>query len=209
MGKEVKQKLFEDFESSTYEQWKEAAEKLLKGVPFDKKMYTHTPEGLRLEPIYKLDDGCSPSNENFPGYSRFRRSTKALGYLKPAWTIMQEEAEPVPQKWNRNCMTNLQKGVDGINVRLNSQSKDCRLSDNIEGCCLSGLFLKDYEDFKQAFDAIPLSEYPLFMDCGINTEVYLALFHALKGEELKALKGTLGTDPMEKGSSARIKNHSD
>ncbi|MDN5359870.1 MAG: methylmalonyl-CoA mutase [Thermotogaceae bacterium] len=196
MENDEKQKLFEDFESSTYEQWKEAAEKLLKGVPFEKKMYTHTPEGLRLEPIYNLDDGCPASNENFPGYFRFRRSTKELGYLKPAWTIMQEESEPVPRKWNRNCLSNLKKGVDGINVRLNAQSKDCRLSESTEDCCLSGLFLKDFEDFKQAFDSIPLTEYPLFMNCGIHSEVYLALFNALKAEDIKALKGTLGTDPL-------------
>ncbi|MFP4461887.1 MAG: methylmalonyl-CoA mutase family protein [Thermotogota bacterium] len=196
MENEEKQKLFEDFESSTYEQWKEAAEKLLKGVPFEKKMYTHTPEGLRLEPIYNLDDGCPASNENFPGFSRYRRATKETGYLNPAWTIMQEESEPVPEKWHENLLSNLKKGVDGINVRLNTQSKDCRLSENAEECCLSGLFLKDFEDFKQAFDSIPLMEYPLFMNCGINSEVYLALFHALKGEDIKALKGTLGTDPL-------------
>ncbi|MFW6263063.1 MAG: methylmalonyl-CoA mutase family protein [Thermotogota bacterium] len=196
MENEEKQKLFEDFESSTYEQWKEAAEKLLKGVPFEKKMYTHTPEGLRLEPIYNLDDGCPASNENFPGFSRYRRATKETGYFNPAWTIMQEESEPIPKKWHENLLTNLKKGIDGINVRLNTQSKDCRLSENVEECCLSGLFLKDFEDFKQAFDSIPLMEYPLFMNCGINSEVYLALFHALKGEDIKALKGTLGTDPL-------------
>ena len=196
MEKEEKQKLFEDFESSTYEEWKEAAEKLLKGVPFEKKMYTHTPEGIRLEPIYNLEDVCPPSNENFPGFSRYRRATKATGYLNPAWSIMQEESSPFPEKWHENCLSNLKKGLDGINVHLNAQSKDCQLSENIEECCLSGLFLKDYKDFKKAFDSIPLTEYPVFMNCGINTEVYLALFHASMGEEIKALKGTLGNDPL-------------
>src|SRR6056297_1466438 len=175
MENEEKQKLFEDFESSTYEQWKEAAEKLLKGVPFDKKMYTHTPEGLRLEPIYNLEDGCQPSNENFPGFFRFRRSTKETGYLNPAWTIMQEESEPIPKKWNQSCLSNLKKGVDGINVRLNSHSKDCQLPESAEDFCLKGLSVKDFEDFKSAFDSVKLTEYPLYMDCGINSEVYLAL----------------------------------
>ncbi len=194
MVNEEKQKLFEDFESSTYEQWKEAAEKLLKGVPFDKKMYTHTPEGVRLEPIYKLEEGCPASNENFPGYFRFRRSTKETGYINSAWTIMQEESEPIPQKWNESCLTNLMKGVDGINVRLNSLSKDCRLPESSEDCCLKGLSVKDFADFKQAFDSVKLTEYPIYMDCGINSEIYLALFYALMSEEIKNLKGTLGTD---------------
>ncbi|MEA1884782.1 MAG: methylmalonyl-CoA mutase family protein [Thermotogota bacterium] len=196
MENDEKQRLFEDFDSSTYEQWKEAAEKLLKGVPFDKKMYTHTPEGVRLEPIYNLEDGCPASNENFPGYFRFRRSTKETGYLNPAWTIMQEESEPIPQKWNESCLTHLMKGVDGINVRLNSLSKDCQLPESSEDCCLKGLSVTDFEDFKGAFDSVKLTEYPLYMDCGINTEIYLALFYALKGEKIKKMKGTLGTDPL-------------
>ena len=196
MDNEEKQKLFEDFESSTYEQWKEAAEKLLKGVPFEKKMYTHTPEGIRLEPIYNLENGCPASNENFPGYSRYRRATKETGYLNPAWTIMQEETCPLPAKWNESCLSNLEKGVDGINIRLNSHSKDCRLPESVDDVCLKGLCVKDLEDFEQALRSVNLEKYPLFMDCGINSELYMALFYALKGEGTQSMKGTLGMDPM-------------
>lgn len=37
--------LFAEFKPTTYEEWHEEAVKLLKGAPFDKKMYTKTPEG--------------------------------------------------------------------------------------------------------------------------------------------------------------------
>ena len=48
--------LFAEFKPSTYEEWKEASEKLLKGAPFDKKMYSKTPEGIVLRPIYNKED---------------------------------------------------------------------------------------------------------------------------------------------------------
>lgn len=42
--------LFAEFKPSTYEEWKEESVKLLKGAPFDKKMYSKTPEGIVLKP---------------------------------------------------------------------------------------------------------------------------------------------------------------
>jgi len=202
MVNEENQKLFEDFEASTYEQWKSAAEKLLKGVPFEKKMYTDTPEGLTLDPIYNFEENRLEANENFPGYSKFRRSTKEQGYLKPSWTIMQEEAEPVPKKWNENCLENLKKGVDGINIRLNRQSKDCTEPKRSEEVCLSGLALTDYEDFKQALDSVKLSNYPVYLNCGIHSEIYMAMLYALmestqpNDQEMSSITGIVGMDPM-------------
>ena len=202
MVNEENQKLFEDFEASTYEQWKSAAEKLLKGVPFEKKMYTDTPEGFTLEPIYNLKEDYSEAHDNFPGYLKFRRSTKEQGYLKPSWTIMQEEAEPVPKKWNENCLESLEKGVDGINIRLNGQSKDCTQPASSEEICLSGLALTDYEDFKQAMNTVKLSQYPIYMNCGIHSEIYMAMYYALmeseinKQNEMPSVTGTIGMDPM-------------
>ena len=40
--------------------WREAAEQLLKGAPFDKVMRSNTPEGIRLEPIYRLEANPLP-----------------------------------------------------------------------------------------------------------------------------------------------------
>jgi hypothetical protein len=40
------------FTMPTYEQWVAEVEKVLKGAPFDKRMYTKTYEGVTLRPIY-------------------------------------------------------------------------------------------------------------------------------------------------------------
>lgn len=44
--------LLEEFPAATAAQWRQAAEELLKGAPFAKKMITRTAEGIELQPIY-------------------------------------------------------------------------------------------------------------------------------------------------------------
>ncbi len=42
----------DEFIPPTYEEWKENCIALLKGAPFDKKMYTKTYEGITFDPMY-------------------------------------------------------------------------------------------------------------------------------------------------------------
>ena len=48
--------ILEDFKPHTYEEWRKAAEELLKGKPFDKVMKSTLIEGITLEPIYRRED---------------------------------------------------------------------------------------------------------------------------------------------------------
>ena len=45
-------RLLEEFPAATPEQWREAADKLLKGAPYEKVMERQSPEGIRLKPIF-------------------------------------------------------------------------------------------------------------------------------------------------------------
>lgn len=47
---------FEEFEPTTYEEWKAATIVALKGGVFEKRMFTKTYEGIQLEPIYTSED---------------------------------------------------------------------------------------------------------------------------------------------------------
>ena len=72
-----KQQLFSEFKPATYEEWYAEAVKLLKGAPFDKKMFTKTPEGITLKPIYNRSD--VDFEIALPGYGNYVRGTKADG----------------------------------------------------------------------------------------------------------------------------------
>jgi len=198
--REGREKLFEEFSPSTYEEWKVAAEKLLKGVPFDKKMYTKTAEGITLEPIYNLkEEELITQQESFPGFEKFRRDTQTEGYLNQAWTIMQEEREPLAKKWNENLIKSIKNGVDGINVVLSSGSRDGVLPRTEDEACIDGLNLFEYEDFKTAFNGVKLENYPLYVNCGATSELFLSMLNAFCEEKavgMKSLSGTVGADPV-------------
>jgi methylmalonyl-CoA mutase len=206
--REGREKLFEEFSPSTYEEWKVAAEKLLKGVPFEKKMYTKTPEGITLEPIYNLnEEDLMTKQENFPGFEKFRRDTQTEGYLNTAWRIMQEEREPLPEKWNANILKSIGIGVDGINVVLSSDTLDGTLPRSEDEVSLDGLNLSCYKGFIKAFEGVELDKYPLHVHCGASSEIFLSMLNAFCKETsfgMHSISGTVGADPVgrlaEKGN---------
>ena len=46
----------DDFPPVSYEQWREMAEASLKGSSFERKLVTHTYEGIDVQPIYTRRD---------------------------------------------------------------------------------------------------------------------------------------------------------
>ena len=64
----------DEFPPATYEEWRNAAEDSLKGAPFDKKLITSTPEGIKLQPIYSKEDLAALNlPEAWPGLAPFTR----------------------------------------------------------------------------------------------------------------------------------------
>ena len=79
------------FSSPTYDEWKAAAEALLKGTPFDKVMLTRTPEGITLQPIYRQEVLENlPAAATLPGADGFVRGTQPDGYRVSPWAVAQE-----------------------------------------------------------------------------------------------------------------------
>jgi len=81
--------LKKDFPLPSYEDWRQEAEKLLKGAPFDKILNTPTPEGITLKPIYNDTDIAGlPFVDNMPGKPPFVRGM-SLG--KIGWEIVESD----------------------------------------------------------------------------------------------------------------------
>ena len=95
---------FEEFAPTSYETWKAAAIESLKGGIFEKKLFTKTPEGIVLSPIY-TEEEAAPYKERlgFPGAADFLRGTKTAGYTEEPWKIAQEveTRDPVEAKIGR------------------------------------------------------------------------------------------------------------
>ena len=74
--------LAEDFPAVTREQWREVVERDLKGAPFEKKLVSHTYEGIDIQPVYTAEDWPNAGDPSgFAGLSPFTRGGSAVGPL--------------------------------------------------------------------------------------------------------------------------------
>ena len=101
----------DEFTPPTYEEWKEACIALLKGAPFEKKMYTKTYEGITFDPMYfRRDTEDILPKDSFPGMDDFLRGAQPSGYLGKPWGIAQVCDETMPAENNELLRHEQEKG---------------------------------------------------------------------------------------------------
>jgi methylmalonyl-CoA mutase len=195
-------KLLNDFTAPSKEEWREAAEKLLKGAPFDKLMKRMTPEGIQLEPIFWKDvlDELS-AVETMPGFDGYLRGTSALGYSGEPWEIAQELPYGTPLEFNRAATADLMRGQNSLNVifdiaTLKGLDPDGAAVGEVAAC---GLSVACLEDIEAAFkDFIP-EAISFHLRTGCSGMAVGSLFFAwLKkvGADPAKVRGSLGMDPL-------------
>ncbi|MGZ0655377.1 methylmalonyl-CoA mutase family protein [Coraliomargarita sp. W4R53] len=200
--KQATQPLLSEFPATSAEEWRDAAEKLLKGKPFDKVMTRQTPEGIRLEPIFRKEvlDGL-PASATLPGFDGYLRGTSAIGYRTEPWEIAQELPYGTPSEFNTAARSDLMRGQNALNVLLDIATlkgldPDSAKSGEVGACGLSLACLKDIET---AFNEIMPEAVSFHIRTGCAGLTVGALFFAwLKKQdvELKKVKGSLGMDPI-------------
>ncbi len=195
-------KLLTEFPASSAEEWREAADKLLKGKPFDKVMKRQTPEGICLEPIFRKEvlEKLSAA-ETIPGFDGYLRGTKAAGYKAEPWEISQELPYGLPREFNSAARADLMRGQNSLNVLLDiatlkSFDPDAAKPYEVAACGLSLACIKDIEE---AFDQIVPEAISFHIRTGCAGLTVGSLFFAWlkkQGADLKKVKGSLGMDPI-------------
>ena len=195
-------KLLEEFTPPSKEQWREAAEKLLKGKPFDKIMQRMTPEGILLEPIFwkdVLDE--LPATETVPGFDGYLRGTTAAGYNAGPWEIAQELPYGTPREFNKAAREDLMRGQDSLNIildiaTLKGVDPDSANSGEVGAC---GVSLANLKDVETAFKDIVPDAITFHIRSGCSGLSVAALFFAWlakQGVDADQVKGSLGMDPI-------------
>ncbi len=199
---ETDEKLFSEFNKPSYEEWKEAAIKLLKGRPFDKSMFTRTPEGITLKPIYNQDDlNKLPYTDTLPGEYPYLRGTQTEGHLLEPWKIAQEIYAAKPKEFNEALIEALYKGQTSMNMTLDiptisgfdADSKD------IENVGIRGTSISTLEDLSIALHDLVFSVLPIYVNVGMHPVPMTAMFLAQlenTNQNQSDLKGVLGYDPL-------------
>lgn len=187
---------FDEFSVPEYEEWKQEAVTSLKGGIFEKKLLTKTYENITLQPIYTgehvKETGELPA---LPGAGNYIRGTRVDGYITKPWLVSQECDEFLPEQFNTLLKHELEKGSTGINVTLDTATKEGR--DAAPG--VDGLLLTTIQDADEAFAGIDLTQYDLHMAAGASSTMILAMVCAMlkaNGRPFSGLAGCVGADPI-------------
>jgi methylmalonyl-CoA mutase len=106
-----------DVLTATVAQWRKTVEAELKGVPFEKKLVTRTPEGAVLQPLYtRLDVADLPDLAQAPGVAPFLRGTRASRTAARRWECGQEIPAATPAEFNRALRVALMGGQNSVSL---------------------------------------------------------------------------------------------
>jgi methylmalonyl-CoA mutase len=196
-------KFAEGFSMPTYEQWVAEVEKALKGAPFDKRMYTKTYEGITLRPIYTRRDWPAEGDPSgFPASMPFTRGARAAGNRVANWDVRQSYAYPDPAQANEIILTELERGVTSVHIRLDAAAlsgldADGPGADKLSGT--DGVMIYSVDDLDQLLAGVYLDLITVSLEAGAQFLPAASLLQALwsrRGIAADAAKGAFNADPL-------------
>lgn len=190
----------DEFIPPTYPEWKAACEALLKGAPFEKKMFTPTYEGITFSPMYTLADtkDILPKT-SFPGMDDFLRGANPNGYVEAPWGIAQACDLTMPEENNELLKHEIDKGSTVYHVKLDQATVDCVCPCEAEKPGEDGCSLATLDDLHTLLDGLDLEKLPVHIYAGASAIPVMAqVVSALRasGKNEKILKGLIGANPI-------------
>lgn len=195
--------LIKDFPILSFEDWKKQVEKDLKGESFDKKLITKTYEEINLQPLYTSHDIKElPQINNFPGFQNYLRGSNVSGYSTRSWEIAQEYSHALPEDLNEALRSDLNRGLNSINIVLDNPTKlGIDADQSITGeVGKNGLSISGVRKMQVLFKDIDLTNHPINITCGFSSLPIALLFTAYANEtrtSLMNIKGSITSDPYE------------
>lgn len=187
----------DEFQPATCEDWRQAAEESLKGAPFDKKLITSTPEGIKLQPIYgKADLDALSLPESWPGLPPFTRGSNAAGFRQKPWLVAQELSFGCLDEFNKALKSDLMRGQNSVAVLPDVATRHGRDPDEAVvgevGEC--GLSLANLDDASRAFSGVDFHAAPVLVFAGATALPLAGLLQAFSGD--KGFSGAVLADPL-------------
>jgi len=192
-----------DFPPVTYDQWRQAVERDLAGVPFEKKLVTTTYEGIELQPIYTADDWPAQGDPSgFPGFAPATRGVAPLGTAIHGWDLRQEHLHPDLAASNKAILEDLAGGVTSLQLRLDAAARiglDADDPDAAELAGRDGLMLSSLDDWDALLGGVHLDIAGLALEAGaahIPAAAQLVALLRRKHVHLDKARGALNADPL-------------
>lgn len=190
----------DEFTPPTYEEWKEACIALLKGAPFEKKLFTKTYEGITFSPMYfHADTEPIQPAKSFPGMGDYLRGVSANGYVNSPWRIAQACDETLPEENNELLKREIAKGSTIYNVKVDCATKKAKDSRECKHIGNGGCSLTTLGDVETLLNGLKLDTYPLYVYAGESSLPLFALIIAAvkkNGGDVSKLRGIIGANPI-------------
>ena len=190
----------DEFTPPTDKEWKAACEALLKGAPFEKKMFTKTYEGITFDPMYtrKHTEDILPKSV-MPGMGDFLRGVDPAGYIGKPWGIAQACDETLPKENNELLRHENDKGSTIYHIVLDSASRtgvDARAAAHVGD---TGTSVTTVDDMHTLLEGLDLGKFPIYIYTGAAALPILSLTAAARraaGEDMAGVRGIIGADPI-------------
>jgi methylmalonyl-CoA mutase len=167
-----------EFPPPNADEWRALADKELRGRTVDDLVW-HTPEGLRVEPLYTAADlEALDTVDTLPGIAPFVRGVRATMYANRPWTIRQYAGFSTAEESNAFYRRNLAAGQMGLSVAFDLATHRGYDSDHprvVGDVGKAGVAIDSVEDMKILFDGIPLDR--------------MTVSHTMNGAVLPVLAG--------------------
>ncbi|MCB9921651.1 MAG: methylmalonyl-CoA mutase small subunit [Planctomycetaceae bacterium] len=195
--------ILDDFPPVDYEQWRALVDESLQGVPFEKKLVTHTYEGIDVQPIYGRGDAVGGSDPlGFPGLPPFVRGAQPLGAVSTGWDLRQEHAHPDLAVTNQAILGDLKGGATSLLLRLDSAARNGLDPDQDSASMLAGrdgVMIYRVEDLDVALANVDLKSVAVAVESGtafLPTAAILAALWQRRGVSCEDAAGAFNADPL-------------
>lgn len=168
-----------EFSTPDRDAWLGLVTKVLKGGDADKRLISHTYDGLRIEPLY--DGNTHPvETTGSPGQAPFRR-----GINQASIHLCQSFSHPDIARTNAEILEDLAGGVTAIRLHID---------DGVSG----GIILKDLSDLKRVLDGVFIDIIPVEIDAGTRALEIAAMLSTLwQGQHITpTAQGAFLIDPI-------------
>ena len=190
---------FDEFSPASHADWQAAARALLPNSASLESLATDTLEGLRLQPLYSAEHSVHIQHQH-----ALPRGAPGLGggsaQARP-WLIVQASRQANPRVANQELRADIANGGTAIALLPDDSTLLCLDPDKAAAGLVGqgGSSLADAGDLAAALDGIALDSVPLLLQCGPRSLPLPALLTAAlrrRSEDLGALRGTVGADPL-------------
>jgi methylmalonyl-CoA mutase len=191
-----------DFPKQTLDDWRDQAQKELRDKSLDDLIW-HTPEGIRVKPLYTREDESPRVTSDMPGFAPYLRGPRSTMYANRPWTIRQYAGFSTAEDSNAFYRKALDAGQMGLSVAFDLATHRGYDSDHprVEGDVgKAGVAIDSVEDMKILFDGIPLDRVSVSMTMNGAVLPVLAGYIVAaeeQGVSIDKLSGTIQNDILK------------